>query len=409
MGTAMRAVHPSDLWREPGWRRWVWAAFFARLPGTMAAFVLLLTGRWATGSFTLGAWMASAYAVGAALMAPRSGRRLDRVGLPGGLRQGLHWQGLLVLGLGGAASLRAPEPVLLTASVLLGVMPSGVQGGYRALLASVVPASHRRTAFALDAVLVELQWVVGPLLVGVLSAGGSPLPALGVMGVSALAASLLSRGLPPRAPAPVRDTVQPAVWRVPGVAGVLALVAVLGASWGALEAGIPPRLEELRWSASLWGMLAALLSAASVAGGLGFALLPGMLGRAGSAWRVQGLLLAWGLLLMPLGWMASVHGMAAWLTAAGLFLAPLYGTLTFLLQRALPPSRHAEGFCFYSACWSLGTASGSALAGTMLGTQGPRPVLVGAALLPVTSALVGLALAFWVRAPGNSRRAAPSP
>jgi MFS family permease len=390
MGATVRLTLPRTLWREQSWRRWVLAAFFARLPGTMAAFVLLLTGRWATGSFTLGAWMTSAYAVGAALAAPWRGRKLDRERLPDGLRRGLHWQALLVLGLAGAAALRAPTGVLLALSLLLGALPSGLQGGYRALLASVAPASQLETAFALDAVLVEAQWVVGPLLVGLLSAAGSPLLALGLMGASALAASLLSLSLPDRTPSPraAAHAAQPAVWRVPGVAGVLLLVVVLGASWGALEAGLPPRLEELGSGATLWGVLAALLSAASVAGGLGHAVLPGVLGRAEGTWRARGLLLAWGTLLLPLGWAASVGGLASWLVLAGLFLAPLLGTLTFLLQRALPASRHAEGFCFYSACWSLGTASGSALAGTLLGSHGARPVLMGAALVPLLFALL---------------------
>lgn len=394
MGATMRVTLPRALWREQGYRRWVLAAFFARLPGTMVAFVLLLTGRWATGGFSLGAWMASAYAVGAAVAAPWRGRRLDRAELSGGLRKGLQWQALLVLGLAVAAWLRAPAPVLLVTALLLGVLPSGVQGGFRALLASVAPDSQRETAFALDAVVVEAQWVVGPLLVGVLSAAGSPLPALGLMGVSALAASVLSLGLPERAPAPpVASETPVSVWSTPGVLGVLVMVAVLGASWGAMEAGVPALLEHVGASATFWGVLAALLSAASVVGGLGHALMPGAFGRSEGLGRARGLLLAWGGLLLPLGWMASVHGLAAWLLAAGFFLAPLTGTLTFLLQRALPPSRHAEGFSYYSACWSLGTAGGSALAGVLLGSRGARPVLVGAAVVPLVFAGVSWALA----------------
>ncbi|XXF81025.1 MFS transporter [Myxococcaceae bacterium GXIMD 01537] len=390
MGATMRMALPRDLMREQGWRRWVAAAFFARLPGTMAAFVLLLTGRWVTGSFTLGAWMASAYAVGAALAAPWRGRTLDRAHLLSGLRQGLLWQALLVFALAVAAALRAPAAVMLAASLLLGVVPSGVQGGFRALLSSVAPAAQVQTAFALDAVLVEVQWVVGPLLVGVLAAAGSPLLALGLMGASALVASALSLGLPERPAPPPRATgsEDAPVWRAPGVLGTLALVAVLGASWGAMEAGLPPRLEEMGQGSALWGVLAALLSAASVVGGLGHAVWARALGRDEGPGRARGLLLAWGVLLLPLAGMASVHGMALWLIAAGIFLAPLTGTLTFLLQRALPASRHAEGFSYYSACWSLGTAGGSALAGALLGSHGARPVLVGAAVVPLCFALL---------------------
>ena len=394
MAATMRVALPLELWREQTWRRWVLTAFFARLPGTMTAFALLMAGREATGSFTFGAWMASACAMGSALAAPWRGRRLDREPLLQGLRRGLYWQALLTVGLGVAATLRAPAPVLLVGALLLGVLPSGTQGGIRALLASVSPASRLESAFALDAVLVEVQWVLGPLLVGMASASGVPLLALGFMGASALAASLLLQGLPERAPRPVPASVAtregPAVWRAPGVLAVLGLVAVLGVSWGALEAGVPPRLEEVGAGAALWGVLAALLSAMSAVGGLAYALLPRAEGHLGGTWRPRLMLGAWGLLLLPLGWMTSLPGLGLWLIAAGLFLAPLTGTLTFLLQRALPPARHAEGFSFYSACWSLGVAGGGALAGSLLGPGGARPVLAGAALLPLAVVLLAL-------------------
>ena len=394
MAATMRVALPLELWREQAWRRWVLTAFFARLPGTMTAFALLMTGREATGSFTFGAWMASACAMGSALAAPWRGRRLDREPLLQGLRRGLYWHALLTVGLGVAATLRAPAPVLLAGALLLGVLPSGTQGGIRALLASVAPASRLESAFALDAVLVEVQWVLGPLLVGMASASGVPLLALGFMGASALAASMLLQGLPERAPRPVLASVAtregPEVWRAPGVLAVLGLVAVLGVSWGALEAGVPPRLEEVGAGAALWGVLAALLSAVSAVGGLAYALLPRAEGRLEGTWRARLMLGAWGLLLLPLGWMASLPGLGLWLIAAGLFLAPLTGTLTFLLQRALPPARHAEGFSFYSACWSLGVAGGGALAGSLLGPGGARPVLAGAALLPISVVLLAL-------------------
>lgn len=383
MAATMRLAPARDLWRDQAWRRWVLAAFFARLPGTMTAFVLLLTGRWASDSFALGAWMASAQAVGAALVAPWRGRLLDRTGLNAGLRRALLWQAVLVLGLAVAALVRAPPPVLLGLALLLGVMPSGLQGGFRALLSSLAPAGRHEAAFALDAVLVELQWVVGPLLVGVTSISGSPLVALGLMGTSALVASVLCLGLPERASPPAMALPTLPVWRMPGAPRVLGMVAVLGLSWGAMEAGFPSRLEELGSSASVWGALAALLSAASVAGGLAHAVLPMGSSRGEGTWRARGLLLAWGLALLPLAWMASVQGLAVWLVAAGLFLAPLTGTLTFLLQRVVPPLRRAEGFSFYSACWSLGVAGGSALAGGLLGRWGATPVLAGAALLPL--------------------------
>ena len=98
--------------------------------------------------------------------------------------------------------------------------------------------------------------------------------------------------------------------------------------------------------------------------------------------------------------------LALWLTLAGLFLAPLSGTLTFLLQGSLPRARQAEGFSLYSACWALGMALGNGAAGALLGGHGARPVLALAALLPLALA-GGLALQ---RAPAHaSAEAAQAP
>jgi MFS family permease len=383
---------------EARFRAWALTVSFARLPGAMAAFSLQLAGHAATGSFAKGAWMAAAYALGAAAAAPFRGRRMDGTRLPQGLRRGLHAQALLLCAVAVLAALRAPLPVLLGASLLLGVVPAGVPGGFRALLSRVVPRAHLEPAFALDAVLVEAQWVVGPLLVGLLAARGSPLMTLGVMAAAAAAAAALCLRMPAEAdlapaPAPVADggaRVAPgSVLRAPGVAGVLGMGATFGLSWGAVDAGLPSLLERLGPGAAAWGVLAALLSVASVAGGLAMTVAPKAPGVAAAQWRGRALMLLWGVLLLPTLWVSSFTGLALALMLAGLSLAPLTGTLTFLLQRALPPSQQAEGFSMYAAGFSLGMAAGHGLAGALLDGAGPRAVLAAAALVPVGAALLG--------------------
>nr|WP_255449962.1 MULTISPECIES: MFS transporter [Myxococcaceae] len=358
------------------------------MPGTMAAFALLLVGHACTGSYAKGAWMASVYAGGLAVAAPWRGRRLDRAPLQQGVREGLHWLALGALGLAALAALRAPLPLLLAASLLLGVLPAGVPGGVRALLSATLPEAQRPGAFALDAVLTELQWVLGPLAVGAVAAAGSPLLALGLMAGCALAGSLLCPGFESEAPrAEPAPRAGAALWRLPGVPRVLALSLVLGASWGAVDAGLPPRLEEVGARAAAWGVLAALLAAASAVGGLAAAASTREPGAAAAARRALGLLALWGAALLPLVGAGSLASLALWLTLAGLFLAPLSGTLTFLLQSALPRTRQAEGFSLYSACWALGMALGNGAAGALLGRWGARPVLGLAALLPLGVAL----------------------
>ena len=144
-----------ELWAEPLWRRWVLAVTFTRLCGTMMPFALLLAGEAALGSFSAGAWMTSVHSVGAALAAPFRGRAMDRRRLPDAMQAPLLLLALLSAGVAVASAARAPLPVLLGLSLLLGVIPAGVGGGYRALLPTFLPPNRMAPAFAIDAVLIS--------------------------------------------------------------------------------------------------------------------------------------------------------------------------------------------------------------------------------------------------------------
>jgi MFS family permease len=370
---------------DPTWRRWALVAALVRLPSVMAPFALLLAGRAATGEFAHGAWLVSAHALGAAAAAPARGRALDRAGSPGALRRVSAYQALLLAALGGAAAARAPLAPLLALALVAGVVPAGCLGGVRALLPAVASGPRLESAFALDAVMFELLWIAGPLLVGACASFDAPLAAVGVMGASALGAWALGGRLPPGV-APAGDAPpRGGLWRSPGVASVLVVSLSFGVGWGALEAGLPPRLEQLGARAALWGALSAALAATSACGGLLYALAPRRGGARDARRRVRLFVAAWACLLAPLAWARGTAALAACLAGAGFVIAPLSAQLNALLERALPPARRAEGFAAYGACWSGGIAAGTALAGATLGRFGPAPLLVLAPLLPLVA------------------------
>lgn len=355
----------------------------------MAPFGLLLAGREATGSFADGAWMVSVYALGAAAAAPLRGRALDRVGLPKGLRRVLIYEAAVLAALGAAAALKAPLPLLLGLSLAFGAVPAGALGGIRALLASIASGTSLESAFALDAAMLEMLWVIGPLFVGASAALEAPIAALGAMALSALVASSLTGRLPDRSE-PVRGTSQGGLWRLPGIVMILGVSLSFGISWGALEAGLPPKLEQVGAKAAFWGVLSALLAASSAIGGLVYAVAPKPESDAAARRRIFAFAAAWACLLLPSAWASSPAMLSVWFTGAGFVLAPLSAQLTSQLQRALPPSRHAEGFAMYGACWSAGMAAGTALAGATLRRWGPGPLLALAPLLPFVAALASV-------------------
>ncbi|MDC0711130.1 MFS transporter [Stigmatella sp. ncwal1] len=379
-----------DLWAHAGWRRWVLASLFPRLGGAMMPFALLLVGEAALGSFASGAWMTSAYAMGAAVASPFRGRQMDRSPLPGALRTPLLLQALLCGAMALAGAVRAPLSVLLVISLLLGVVPAGVAGAYRALLPSLLPPAHMATAFAIDAVLIEVAWIGGPPLVGALALV-HPGFSLAAIGAGALVTLGANRWLPAREP-PASSTLpghrvslRPLLRGMPLL--VYVSVVACGVSWGAVDTALPPRLVEMGSRAELWGGLSALLSVTSAVGGLIHASLLRPASASRALWRALLFQALWGGLLLPTVWMDTPWGLGAWLAAAGLFLAPLVGLLTYLLQQSLPADRQAEGFALYGACWALGIGAGGALTALFLQQAGARMALAPAGSIPLLTVL----------------------
>ncbi len=386
-----------ELWADAHWRRWVLAVTFTRLCGTMMPFALLLAGESALGSFSAGAWMTSAHSVGAALAAPFRGRTMDRRRLPDAMRAPLLLLALLCAAVAVACAARAPLPVLLGLSLLLGVIPAGVPGAYRALLPTFLKPERLSPAFAIDAVLIEVAWIGGPPLVGLLALV-HPSFTLGLIAVSAGVATLANRLLPSREPPPVSASRGKGLALGPFLVGlplfVYLAVIVTGVSWGAVDTALPPMLVQLGSRAELWGALAALMSVTSAVGGLLAAGASRASTSSAAVWRSLLFLGLWGALLLPLGLARGLTSTAVWLAAAGLFLAPLVGVLTYLLQQAVPADRQAEGFAVYGACWSLGIGAGSALTAVLLEHASARAALVVSGVAPL---VLVLAMAPWVR------------
>jgi len=383
-----------ELWANASWRRWVLAASFTRLCLTMMPFALLLMGEAALGSFSAGAWMTSAFSVGAAAAAPFRGRAMDRRRLPEAMRAPLLGLAALSVAVSVACALHAPLPVLLVLSLLLGVIPGGVGGAYRALMPTFLSPKELAAAFAIDAVLIEATWIGGPLLVGVLALL-HPSVTLGLVTVCAVVATVANRRLPSREPPPAPTEPRRGLDLAPLLRGLSLFVFVggitVGVSWGALDTALPPRLVELGSRAELWGALAALMSVTSAMGGLLYAGMAGPASARGGLGRALLFLTLWSGFLLPVGLSEGVVSTAVWLAVAGFFLAPLAGLLAHLLQQALPSDRQAEGFSVYGACWSLGIGAGSALTAVLLEHATARASIILSGAVPLT-VLLGSAL-----------------
>lgn len=135
-------------------------AFLARIPTTAAAITLtlhvVLTLDQGYGAAGL---VGAASTVGMAIGAPLLGRLIDRRGL----------RTMLAVATVAEAVFWTVAPTLSYPALLVGALLGGMLGlpvfsVVRQSLAAMVPAPRRRTAFALDAMSVELSYIIGPAL-----------------------------------------------------------------------------------------------------------------------------------------------------------------------------------------------------------------------------------------------------
>jgi MFS family permease len=389
------------LARQPLWRRWTLASLLARLPTTMTLLGLVLVGQEVTGSLAVGAQLAGVATFTSGLAAPWRGRRLDRFELRGGLQRAGLATAAVVAVQAGALVLGAPVWVFFALAVVQGIAMAALSGGYRALLVPVVPAADLPRANVIEAVFVEVAFVAGPALAGILSLVVGPLGVLVAMSLSAGMSAVVARRLPDLPPARERPPLAP--WRVRSARPVYALALALGISLGMFEAALPARAEDFGVAAGTAGVLLALTAAGSGLGGL---LVSGHDNHLTHPARRAALLLAaFAALMVPAGLAPSVLWIALALFAVGMPIAPLNALGALMLQQEVPPGRQAEGFAVYVAAIVLGAGTGNGVTGAFLDQVGAQVLLVAAAVPP---ALMALVLVPWAlrRAPARERAVA---
>jgi MFS family permease len=280
----------------------------------------------------------------------------------------------------------APTAVIVAASVAAGAGTPLVSGAVRALWSRVDPRV-RGTAYALDATATELVFVAGPTLVAALAVLAAPAWAVAVAGVLAVAGALgiaASGAMRSWTPVPTAHRTSPfATVLTPGMPRVLLSGSALMLGFGALEVAVPA-FADAAGSPGMSGVLLALWSLGSVAGGLWFGarVVSVSLPR-----QYRWLLLGVTIGLAPLTAASDPWVLGALLFLGGTAIAPTLTVQNSLVGALAPAHATTEAFTWLSTMATGASAVGAALGGALI--EGPAGVS-GSLLLAVAGAALAV-------------------
>lgn len=378
----------SALFRVPHVRRLVLSGMLARLPAGMIGLALLLLVREHGGTYAAAGAVSGGYFVATAVGAPIAGRLVDRRGQARILLTRAVVFPALLLGVCLLALLDAPLVLIGLAAAAAGALMPPVGASLRALWPRMFGDPElRAAAYALEASLQEITFIVGPLLVALLTAASSPAVALGVAAVLGGAGTLLiALAAPVRAwrPDDERHTSILGALASRGVVTLVGLSACLGLGFGGTEVAFPAFAEQ-HGGAELGSIPLSLFAGGSLVGGL-------LVGARVTVpplrlLRISALLLTLGLALPLLGW--SLPSMAVLAFVAGLAIAPVVMSAYGLVDAVAARGTAAEAFSWITTAVFAGFSLGMALGGTLIDAHGSKSsFLLGTAAAAAGAALV---------------------
>jgi MFS family permease len=382
------------LLRLPGAARFCVTGMIGRAPMAMFGLGTVLLVAATTGRYGLAGAVAGAGSVGYAVAAPPVARLADRFGQQRVLRPLVAVfaasSGLFVA----CTELGAPVWVLMITGCAAGSSMPSLGSMVRARWSTLLDGTSLHSAFALESVVDEMIFVVGPALVTVLAtelppAGVLLCVALSVTGTLLFAAQRQTE--PPIRPArqQARAAVTGGRLPAPGLATMAPLYLCLGAMFASVDLSTVD-FAQRQGHKPLAGLVLGTYALGSAIGGLWYG---SRIWRAPVERRfaltlvltVAGVCTFWA--------QPALITLDAGMLVAGLTISPTLIAGYSLIEGQAFASRRTEAMTWLSSAISIGVAAGSAASGRIIDDAGPRWGYAFAAscgAIAVTICLVGL-------------------
>jgi MFS family permease len=375
---------------RPGALSFCAAGLVSRLPMSTVGLGIVLLVSQRTGSYGQAGILSACYMVAAAVSSPLIGRLIDRLGqqrvvLPATL----GFAGGIVAMMA-AVELGLPAPVPHLCAVVGGLLYPPVGACVRARWTYLLDsASALHTAFSLEAVLDEVTFMVGPVLVAVLATEVHELAGLGVVVVVAVLggswlASLTATEPPVSATTGPREPSEPLGWA--WVLPMVVAAACLGSLFGATEV-VTVAFAKEHHHVPLTGVLLAVWASGSLIAGVVTGLVQWKT-SVPNRYRLGAMAMA--CVMIPLPFVDNIAVLAGALFLGGFAISPTLVAAIALIESNVPPSRLTEGITWLSTGISLGVAPGAAIAGRLVDTYGASTAYYVPVASGVLAALVAL-------------------
>lgn len=359
-----------ELFTAPGSRGFVLAGMIARMPISMTGIGVITMLSQLKGGYGLAGAVAATFALATAFCAPQVSRLVDRFGQGRVLPMAALLGGGALLMLLLCTRLQAPHWTLFLFAALAGCMPS-MSAMVRARWTEVYRGQPQlRTAYALESVLDEVCFIVGPpLSVGLCVAAfpeAGPLASVLLLGIG-VTAFVLQRGTEPPVH-PHQAHHQGSIIRSSDVLLLLLLMIAMGVIVGVVDV-VSIAFAQHQGQPAAASIVLSVYAIGSCLAGLAFGALrsklplPRMFLYGGVATAVT---------TLPLLLASNILGLSLAVFVAGLFFAPTLIVAMALVERIVPPARLTEGLTWLVTGLSIGVAIGAAGSGWLVDTFGAR-------------------------------------
>ncbi len=360
-----------------------------RLPLGASGLAVILLIKATTGSFAQAGVVEAAVTIGAGVGLPVQGRIIDRTGQTAVLAVAQTVSAVSATGLVVSAHSGAGLAVLVAFAFAFGAFVPPLSMCMRALWGALLEDGPRRqSAYALDAVIIEVAFIGGPLITAAAVAVASPSVAvlvsagLEVAGASMFLASTASRTW--------RGAGGPSDWAGPlrslGVRVLAATGLAFGLAVGALIVALTA-FATAEGSRAASGVLISAQAVASLIGGLwyGSRVWNSPLER---RYAIAFCVMAAGFLPLAAGW--SMPSMAILVVLSGVAIAPASAIEYSLVDRVAPAGTSTEAFAWLTTSTVFGIGAGDAVCGAIVNGGNVSLGLLLASASAMAAALVAL-------------------